>query len=341
VPNGVGLVKLMGRYAGFIAAGATLASQEVNYTLVPEVPFELDGPEGFLAVLEERLEERGHAVIVLAEGAGQHLFEEAESRRDASGNLKLHDIGRYFHQRIAEHFAAREKPAVHLMIATATEGWGADYFALASHGFSTSHIDALCHIFNEGKLYNGYPIERVTAHGALDLGIHHLHLGVVSRGVLLDIPRVRRVDFLEPGEPIFVGDLEGAEAEGSVRVEPGDVVLLRTGRWGARKARGPKPAGEGLAGLDASCLPWLHERGVAALGCDGVSDVLPSRIPDAGLPIHSVAIVAMGLHLIDNLQLDDLADACREEKRIEFHLTIAPLILHQGTASPVNPIALF
>jgi 6-phosphofructokinase 1 len=111
VPNGVGLVKLMGRYAGFIAAGATLASQEVNFTLVPEVPFELDGPEGFLAVLEERLEERGHAVIVLAEGAGQHLFEEAESRRDASGNLKLHDIGRYFHQRIAEHFAARDKPA--------------------------------------------------------------------------------------------------------------------------------------------------------------------------------------------------------------------------------------
>lgn len=111
VPNGVGLVKLMGRYAGFIAAGATLASQEVNFTMVPEVPFELDGPEGFLAVLEERLEDRGHAVIVLAEGAGQHLFPEAESRRDASGNLKLHDIGRYFHQRIAEHFAARDKPA--------------------------------------------------------------------------------------------------------------------------------------------------------------------------------------------------------------------------------------
>jgi 6-phosphofructokinase 1 len=111
VPNGVGLVKLMGRYAGFIAAGATLASQEVNFTLVPEVPFELDGPEGFLAALEERLEDRGHAVIVLAEGAGQHLFPEAESRRDASGNLKLHDIGRYFHQRIAEHFAARDKPA--------------------------------------------------------------------------------------------------------------------------------------------------------------------------------------------------------------------------------------
>jgi len=233
------------------------------------------------------------------------------------------------------------QPVVHLMLATASEGWGGDYFALAPHGFSTSHIDALCHIFNDGKLYNGYPIERVTAHGALELGIHELRDGVVSRGVLLDIPRAREVDFLEPGAPIFVDDLERAEGLGNTRVEAGDVVLVRTGRWRAREVRGPGAPGENLAGLDASCLPWLHQRGVAALGCDGVSDVAPSRIPEMNLPIHTVAIVAMGLHLIDNLQLDDLAAACREEKRIEFHLTIAPLILHRGTASPVNPIALF
>jgi kynurenine formamidase len=233
------------------------------------------------------------------------------------------------------------QPAVHLMVATASEGWGGDYFALATHGFTTSHIDALCHIFHEGKLYNGYPTERVTAHGALDLGIHELRHGVVSRGILLDIPRTRDVDFLEPGEPIFIADLERAESAGGIRVEPGDIVMVRTGRWRAREARGARPAGEGLAGLDASCLPWLHRRGVAALGCDGVSDVLPSRVADEILPIHSVAIVTMGLHLLDNLQLDDLAVACIEEGRIEFHVAIAPLVLHQGTASPVNPIALF
>jgi kynurenine formamidase len=233
------------------------------------------------------------------------------------------------------------QPAVHLMIATATEGWGADYFALAPHGFATSHIDALSHIFHEGKLYNGYAIERVTARGARDLGIQELRHGVVSRGILLDIPSIRGAGFLEPGEPIFPEDLERAAAAGAVRIEPGDIVMLRTGRWRAREVRGPRPAGEGLAGLDASCLPWLHERGVAALGCDGVSDVLPSRIPDVVLPIHTVAIVAMGLHLIDNLQLDELAEVCRAEQRIEFHLTIAPLVLHRGTASPVNPIALF
>src|SRR5262245_37479206 len=233
------------------------------------------------------------------------------------------------------------QPAVHLMVATATEGFGADYFALAPHGFATSHIDALCHIFHEGKIYNGYPTERVTARGALQLGIQELRHGVVSRGVLLDVPRARGVEFLEAGEPIFIADLEQAESVGGVRVEPGDVVMLRTGRWRAREARGPLPAGQGLAGLDASCLPWLHERGVAALGCDGVSDVLPSRVPEEFLPIHSVTIVAMGLPLLDNLQLDDLAAACLEEGRIEFHLTIAPLILQHGTASPVNPIVLF
>src|SRR5262249_60631184 len=117
------------------------------------------------------------------------------------------------------------------------------------------------------------------------------------------VPPARGVGFAEPGEPIFVDDLERAESDGHVQVEPGDVVMLRTGRWRAREVRGPRPPGEGVAGLDASCLPWLHRRGVAALGCDGVSDVLPSRVPDEFLPVHSVAVVTMGLHLLDNLQL--------------------------------------
>ena len=233
------------------------------------------------------------------------------------------------------------QPVQHYMIGTATEGWGGDYFAIAPHGFATSHIDALCHIFHEGKLYNGYPIERVTAHGALELAIHELRDGIVTRGILLDVPRVRGVEFLEPGEPIFPDDLERAESQGGARAESGDVLFVRTGRWLAREARGPRPPTEGIAGLDASCLPWLHERGVAALGSDGVSDVVPSRVPEVGMPIHTIAIVVMGLHLLDNLQLDGLARACLEEERIEFHLTIAPLILHRGTASPVNPIALF
>ncbi len=108
-PRGVGLVKLMGRHAGFIAAGAALASQEVNFVLIPEVPFALDGPGGFLAALERRLDERGHAVVVAAEGAGQDLFGDRPAERDASGNLKLHDVGELLHERIEEHFTRRGK----------------------------------------------------------------------------------------------------------------------------------------------------------------------------------------------------------------------------------------
>lgn len=232
-------------------------------------------------------------------------------------------------------------PVVHLMTATASEGFGGDYVALAPHGYAISHIDALCHIFDDGRLYNGYPIERVTAQGALELGIDALRDGIVTRGVLLDVARARGVDALEPGTPIFVEDLERAESEAGVRVGAGDALLVHTGRWRHRARHGAWNASERLAGLDASCLPWLRERDVATLGCDGVSDVLPSRIDGVRLPIHTVAIAAMGLHLIDNLELGTLADACVAESRWEFLLTVAPLVIERGTASPVNPIATF
>lgn len=230
-------------------------------------------------------------------------------------------------------------PVVHHMIGTATEGYGADYFALAPHGYATSHIDALCHIFHEGRMYNGFPAETVTAHGASKLGIHHLRSGVITRGVLIDVPAGRGVEALEPGEPIFPEDLEGAETAAGVRVQRGDALLVRTGRWRWRERHGPWAPSEGMAGLDASCLAWLHEREVAVLGSDGVSDVMPSRVAEIPMPIHTVAIVAMGIHLLDNLDLDELSVACAAESRWTFLLAVAPLVLNRGTASPVNPIA--
>ena len=231
-------------------------------------------------------------------------------------------------------------PVAHHMIGTATEGYGGDYFAIAPHGYATTHIDALCHIFHDGRIYNGYPAESVTAHGATKLGIHHLRSGIVTRGVLLDIPAVRQVDALPPGEAIYPDDLEAAEQAAGLRVESGDALLIRTGRWRWREEHGPWEPTE-LAGLHASCLPWLHDREVAVLGGDGVSDVRPSRVDGINLPIHEVAIVAFGIHLLDNLDLEDLSRACAEEGRAAFLLTVAPLILHRGTASPVNPIAVF
>jgi kynurenine formamidase len=232
-------------------------------------------------------------------------------------------------------------PVAHHMIGTTTEGYGADYFALAPHGFATSHLDALCHIFHDGKIFNGYPAETVTAHGATKLGIHHLQKGIVTRGVLLDIPARRGIDALEPGEPVFPDDLEAAEEQAGLKVRAGDALLIRTGRWRWRDQHGPWDVGGLAAGLDASCLPWLRVRDVATLGSDGISDVIPSRVDAVFMPIHTVAIVAIGIHLMDNLDLDALAWACNEERRWEFLLTVAPLVLRRGTASPVNPIAIF
>jgi kynurenine formamidase len=227
------------------------------------------------------------------------------------------------------------------MIGTHGEGWGGDYLAVASHGYATSHLDALCHIFHEGRLYNGYSSERITAHGALELSVDALRHGIVSRGVLLDIPAAKGKPWLEPGEAIHPEDLEHAEKAAGVGIESGDLLLVRTGRFALAEARGDWNPRERLAGLHADCLPWLHARGVATLGCDGVSDVHPSGIEDIRLPIHTVGIVAMGLSLLDNLDLEGLAVACREEGRSAFLLTVAPLVLLRGTASPVNPIALF
>jgi kynurenine formamidase len=236
--------------------------------------------------------------------------------------------------------ADNDRPALHHMIGTASEGWGGDWFGMAPHGYAVSHVDALCHIFHEERLYNGYEVERVTAHGARELGIQALRDGVVSRGVLLDAPRLRQERWLEPGEAIVPEDLDRMERDAGLRVEPGDVLLVRTGRWALRAERGAWEPHEHLAGLHASCLPWLHERGVAALGSDGVSDLVPSQVEDVRLPIHSVAIVAMGLHLLDNLELESLSAACVEEGRWAFLLTLAPLVIEGGTASPLNPIAL-
>ncbi|GBC63995.1 diphosphate--fructose-6-phosphate 1-phosphotrans ferase [Desulfonema ishimotonii] len=107
-PNGIGLIKLMGRYSGFIAATAALAQQDVNFVLIPEVDFDMDGPDGFMETLERRMADKGHAVIVVAEGAGQRFFRDAEKRRDASGNIRLNDIGLFLKEAIVNHFKARK-----------------------------------------------------------------------------------------------------------------------------------------------------------------------------------------------------------------------------------------
>jgi kynurenine formamidase len=239
-------------------------------------------------------------------------------------------------------------PVTHLVVQSGADAEGvwlphsADYFAIAPHGMANTHLDALCHVFWQGKMYNGFDAAEVGSRGARKCAIDVAREGVVSRGVLLDLPKTRKVDWLELGDRIFPEELDAAEKDHRARVEEGDVLLIRTGRARRRKSKGPWDAfRDGMPGLDASCLPWLHERGVAVLGCDAVSDVAPSGYNDVLLPIHIGTLVVMGVHLIDNADLDGLAETCAALGRYEFMFAMAPLVLERGTASPVNPLAIF
>jgi kynurenine formamidase len=217
----------------------------------------------------------------------------------------------------------------------------ADMTIIAPHGFATSHIDALCHVFWNKQMYNGRPATVMTSAGAQAGAIDVAREGIVSRGVLLDIPRLHGRDFLAKAEAIMQEDLEAAEERQNLRVEDGDILLVRTGRHRREQVEGETMLMQGAAGLHVSTMPWIKERGAAVLGSDGVSDVLPSRCEGNALPVHAATLVAMGVHLLDNLALEKLADACAERNRWEFQFVIAPLIIERGTGSAVNPIAIF
>jgi kynurenine formamidase len=218
-----------------------------------------------------------------------------------------------------------------------------EFIGMVFHGFTVTHVDSPAHFFWEGQLYNGRSCNLVTSReGATVESIELLHDGVVSRGVLLDVARTRGVRWLGPGEGVMPEDLEAAEQAAGLRVEAGDILVVRTGYYGRRLAEGPvNPGTTGSPGPHAALLPWLKERGVAVWGSDTHNDVTPTPYPAMGHPFHIGALVGQGLWLIDNMNLEDIARACAERNRWEFMLTLAPLRLRNVTGSPVNPIALF
>jgi kynurenine formamidase len=215
-----------------------------------------------------------------------------------------------------------------------------DYLGLDYHSDTHSHIDALCHVTYQGSLYNGHPSSEVTSQGAGADAIAVLEDGLVGCGVLLDIPRLRGVDWLEPGQHVLRADLEAAEREQGVSFGQGDVLLLRTGHARRLAELGSWDTAHAKAGLHPTAMPLLAERRVAALGCDGNSDTAPSTTEGIGFPIHVLALNAMGLHLLDYLALDELGRACEAAGRWRFLFVAAPLRVVRGTGSPVNPVAI-
>jgi kynurenine formamidase len=216
-----------------------------------------------------------------------------------------------------------------------------DFYGIAYHGHYYTHLDASAHIFWEGKMYNGRSAAVVTAReGATAGAIGLVHQGVVTKGVLLDIPRLKRKQWLEPGDFIFPEDLDAAEEAQGVKAEQGDALLIRTGHWKRRTEQGAWNTAEKSAGLHAACLPWIHQRGVAMLGSDTANDATPSGYPAFPLPIHQVGIPHMGLWLMDNGNFEELAAACADRKRWAFMFVLAPLRIVNGTGSPANPLAI-
>ncbi len=222
-----------------------------------------------------------------------------------------------------------------------------EFIGLTPHGLST-HLDGLAHYSWEGKNYNGFDArETRSLSGARALSVHQAAEGFVTRGVLLDIPAVHGLEWLEPGHAIGPDELAAAEERQSVQTRAGDALMIYTGNAKQMAAESDRPQqlrpGVKRAGVSAASLPWLRERDIAMLGSDAIQDVVPSGYSDRDLlmPVHLVTLVAMGLWLTDNMALEPLARACEERQRWEFLFSMAPWKVVGVTSSPVNPVAVF
>jgi kynurenine formamidase len=225
-----------------------------------------------------------------------------------------------------------------------------DYYGMFYHGVNITHLDALCHMWAEGQMYNGRsPDEHITFQGATFGGVEQLADGVFTRGVILDIPRFRGTEFVDQDNPVHGWELEAILEQRHIELRPGDAVCVYSGRerWQAsnpdmpygrhpiaanplRKPEFAKP------GLHASCLPFLRDHDVSALLWDMI-DMTPYEY-NVPATVHG-AIQAYGLILIDNALLEPLADTCRQLDQDDFLIVISPLVIDGGTGSPVNPLA--
>ena len=241
--------------------------------------------------------------------------------------------------------------SINLQTGEQANGAALDAVRFSTHEGTLSHLDAICHYDRRSPMadidthyrvtFNNHKNRRDELSCQGESGILGMGPGYVTRGVLVDIPLLRNVKWLEPTTPLFVDDLEKWEQFAGVRVGPGDALLVRTGRWAKREAEGPWQYDQGGAGLHASVLPWLHARGVSLLVGDAVSDVQPSGVDGAGRPVHTISMVAIGLPLVDNGYLEHAAREAARLKRWTFMVSWQINQSKGGTAVPFNGIATF
>jgi len=211
------------------------------------------------------------------------------------------------------------------------------------HGLADTHIDSLAHFFWQNYMYNGYPSSLVSsADGAHKNSIMCLSEGLITKAVLIDVPRLKGVPYMLPlNFAIMPSALDAAVTKFNLTIEPGNVILLRTGFWHYNLVNGAVDPRKGSPGLHPSCMSWLHKRDVSLLGTDTPGDVMPPLYPHITMPTHVIGIVGMGMWIIDNADFEELSNRCADRGRWEFALSVAPLQLSGATGSPVNPLVIF
>jgi kynurenine formamidase len=249
-------------------------------------------------------------------------------------------------------FGGRWNP-IHTMLATGTDAVAGRFDETNKLRFSddainmpvqaATHWDSLGHIFLDDKMYNGHDARRVDGGGVHVLGIEHTRAKMVGRGVLLDVPRFKGVDWLEDGYGISNDELDATAKAQGVEVKKGDFVIVRTGqmeRCLAEKKWGNYAGGDAPGVRFENCY-WCHEKEVAAICSDtwGV-EVRPNETKEVQQPWHWVVIPAMGLTMGEMFYLAELAEDCADDGVYEFFFTGPPLIITGGTGSPINPLAI-
>jgi kynurenine formamidase len=246
------------------------------------------------------------------------------------------------HDADTEKSVDNNSPYGHKMLSTGGRGqFITDEYSVNYHGLAHTHMDALSHFIFDGKMFDGYPIaDNVSDQGVKRNDVTAFKNGIFTRGILMDIPRLKNLPYLEPSDPIYPEDLEAWEKKAGVKVGAGDVVFIYTGRWARRKALGAWNPSK-VAGLFASCAKWLHQRDVAMVGSDSDTDVMPSGVTGVSQPLHQLLLNAMGTPIFDNCDLEAVADAAAKRNRWAFLITAAPISMPGGTGSPLNPTAVF
>jgi kynurenine formamidase len=261
---------------------------------------------------------------------------------------KKRQAARAVRQGISVSLAKNDRGVIRHQFGKPTGEFFAGSYTLPGHNDNQTHIDALCHMWYDGKAYNGFTLDQVVGdQGCKKLGLAAYRGGIVTRAVLIDMPKLKGVPYLEPMTGVYAEDLEAWEKKAGVKIASGDAILVRLGRW-VRDAQYPEHPNTmtqlmkvGQAGLHPSIAPWLKERGVAMVGQDGGAGAFPSGVPGLVAPFSVVAIAGMGIPLVVAMDLEEAAATADRLKKWDVELVIAPLQFPAGTGSAVHPIGVF